>query len=139
MQHQVESKRYEFDSCLPGFRNLYFFMLGLLGALPSNMLRHAQLRCCSLARGVHRKVLCQNGLLRDEPFNPWHPGQFSWESSKIFSSTQTEQNLGRSAEPCYSIPGTPSGIRQSFLPIGVIFVSGLILTMKFSSLSVRGT
>lgn len=122
-----------------GFRNLSFFMLGLLGALPSNMPRHAQLRGHSLARGVHRKALCQNGLLRDEPLNPWHPGQFSWASSKIFPSTQTEQNLGRSAEPCYSIPGTPSGIRQSFLPIGVILVSGLILTMKFSSLSVRGT
>ena len=120
-------------------RNLSFFMLGGLGALPSNMPRHTQLRCHSLARGVHRKVLCQNGLLRDGPLNRWHPGQSSWESSKIFPSTQMEQNLGRSAEPCYSIPGTPSGIRQSFLPIGVIFVSGLIFTMKFSSLSVRGT
>lgn len=80
-------------------RNLSFFMLGGLGALPSNMPRHAQLRCHSWARGVHRKVLCQNGLLRGGPLNPWHPGQFSWESSKIFSSTQTEQNLGRSAKP----------------------------------------
>ncbi|MDC7089431.1 hypothetical protein PQG68_10675 [Corynebacterium pseudodiphtheriticum] len=36
-----------------GFRNLSFFMLGLLGALPSNMPRHAQLWCHSLAHGVH--------------------------------------------------------------------------------------
>lgn len=74
-------------------RSLCFFILGWLGALPSNMPRHAQLRCHSLARGVHRKVLCQNGLLRDGLLTPWHPGQLSWAYSKIFPSTQTEQNL----------------------------------------------
>lgn len=36
-----------------GFRNLSFFMLGLLGALPSNMPRHAQLRCNSESVVVH--------------------------------------------------------------------------------------
>ena len=33
-------------------------------------------------------------LPRDGPHGPRHPGQIFWACSKIFPSTQTEQNLG---------------------------------------------